>query len=169
LRLLSLARDLRRRKARQRQGLFVAEGIRTVEELVAAGLPLDPGLAVRALASAVPPDWTAGHAFAVTLSVTGGETCRVLVADGSPVQVLRVDEAGRRSVVAATTLSRPESIRAQHGWDAVLGVSRPGALPLLAQAEPPAREEPATVIGDLGAATTLLGWFDRVQGLTPRG
>lgn len=32
--LLTLARDLRRRKARERQGLFVAEGVRTVEELL---------------------------------------------------------------------------------------------------------------------------------------
>src|SRR3954471_21664858 len=32
--LLTLARDLRRRKARERQGLFVAEGIRGVEELL---------------------------------------------------------------------------------------------------------------------------------------
>jgi hypothetical protein len=43
-----------------------------------------------------------------------------------------------------------------------------GALPLLAQAEPPADEEPATVVGDLARATTLLGWFDRVQGLSSR-
>ncbi|HVX39541.1 MAG TPA: RNA methyltransferase [Gemmatimonadaceae bacterium] len=32
--LLTLARDLRRRKARERQGLFVAEGVRTVEEVL---------------------------------------------------------------------------------------------------------------------------------------
>lgn len=32
--LLSLSRDLRRRKARERQGLFVAEGLRTVSELL---------------------------------------------------------------------------------------------------------------------------------------
>lgn len=38
MRLLTLARDLRRRKARERQGLFVAEGIRTVEELLASSL-----------------------------------------------------------------------------------------------------------------------------------
>jgi TrmH family RNA methyltransferase len=38
MRLLTLARDLRRRKARQRQGLFVAEGIRTVEELLDSSL-----------------------------------------------------------------------------------------------------------------------------------
>lgn len=34
MRLLSLARDLTRRKARERDGLFVAEGVRAVEELV---------------------------------------------------------------------------------------------------------------------------------------
>jgi RNA methyltransferase, TrmH family len=36
---LTLARDLRRRRARERHGLFVAEGVRTVEELLAS--PLD--------------------------------------------------------------------------------------------------------------------------------
>lgn len=36
--LLTLARDLRRRKARERLGLFVAEGVRTVEELLAAAV-----------------------------------------------------------------------------------------------------------------------------------
>lgn len=38
MRVLTLARDLRRRKARERQGLFVAEGVRTVEELLASSL-----------------------------------------------------------------------------------------------------------------------------------
>lgn len=38
MRLLSLARDLTRRKARERDGLFVAEGVRTVEELVRSPL-----------------------------------------------------------------------------------------------------------------------------------
>ena len=38
MRLLTLARDLKRRKARERQGLFVAEGVRTVEELLASPL-----------------------------------------------------------------------------------------------------------------------------------
>ena len=36
MKLLTLARDLRRRKARDRQNLFVAEGVRTVEELLDA-------------------------------------------------------------------------------------------------------------------------------------
>lgn len=38
MRLLTLARDLRRRKARDRHQLFVAEGVRTVEELARSSL-----------------------------------------------------------------------------------------------------------------------------------
>jgi TrmH family RNA methyltransferase len=41
LKLLTLARDLRRRRARERQRLFVAEGVRAVAEL------LDSALTVR--------------------------------------------------------------------------------------------------------------------------
>jgi TrmH family RNA methyltransferase len=47
VKLLTLARDLQRRKARERQGRFVAEGVRTVEALLAS--PLRPlGLLVTA-------------------------------------------------------------------------------------------------------------------------
>jgi len=38
LKLLTLARDLRRRRARERQKLFVAEGVRAVEELLTSPL-----------------------------------------------------------------------------------------------------------------------------------
>ena len=38
MKLLTLARDLRRRRARERQQLFVAEGVRAVEELIASPL-----------------------------------------------------------------------------------------------------------------------------------
>ena len=38
MKLLTLARDLRRRKARERQGLFVAEGVRAVDELLRSTL-----------------------------------------------------------------------------------------------------------------------------------
>jgi TrmH family RNA methyltransferase len=40
MKMLTLARDLKRRQARERQGLFVAEGVRTVEELLASPLNL---------------------------------------------------------------------------------------------------------------------------------
>jgi len=155
--LARLARKRRRRLA--------------LAELVAAGMPLDPGLVIRALASAVPGEWTLGHTFAVTVHVAGSETCRVVVRNGAPLRVLRVDEHGRRSAVVAATTAREPIVAegAVGGADAVLTLTPRGALPLLAQAEPPADEEPATAIGDLAAATALLGWFDRVQGLAPRG
>jgi RNA methyltransferase, TrmH family len=38
LRLLTLARDLKRRKSREKQSLFVAEGVRSVEELMQSDL-----------------------------------------------------------------------------------------------------------------------------------
>lgn len=62
MKILTLARDLQRRKARERQGLFVAEGIRGVEELlrsslrvvgVLAGPKLDETDRGRALAQSV--------------------------------------------------------------------------------------------------------------------
>ena len=40
MKLLTLARDLRRRRARERQQLFVCEGVRTVEELLRS--PVEP-------------------------------------------------------------------------------------------------------------------------------
>ena len=41
VRLLTLARDLRRRKARENRGLFVAEGVRAVEELVRSSMAIE--------------------------------------------------------------------------------------------------------------------------------
>jgi TrmH family RNA methyltransferase len=52
LKLLTLARDLRRRRARERQGLFVAEGVRAVEELLASPLVVRGVLAAPQLTDA---------------------------------------------------------------------------------------------------------------------
>ena len=52
MKLLTLARDLRRRLARERQELFVAEGVRAVEELLAARLPVRGLLAAPQLTEA---------------------------------------------------------------------------------------------------------------------
>ncbi len=49
MKTLTLARDLRRRKARDRHGLFVAEGIRTVEELLGSTLDITGALVSPAL------------------------------------------------------------------------------------------------------------------------
>ncbi len=50
-RLLTLARDLKRRKARERNALFVAEGVRTVEELARSGVTVRGVLATEGLAN----------------------------------------------------------------------------------------------------------------------
>jgi TrmH family RNA methyltransferase len=52
LKLLTLARDLRRRRARERQRLFVAEGVRAVEELLASPLTVRGLLVAPQLADA---------------------------------------------------------------------------------------------------------------------
>ena len=48
--LLTLARDLQRRKARERQGLFVVEGVRGVEELLRSPIPIRGALVAPRLA-----------------------------------------------------------------------------------------------------------------------
>jgi TrmH family RNA methyltransferase len=52
LKLLTLARDLRRRKARERASLFVAEGVRAVEELLRSSLDIEGVLVAPQLADA---------------------------------------------------------------------------------------------------------------------
>ncbi len=52
MRLLTLARDLGRRKAREKHSLFVAEGVRSVEELLRSGLKIEGALVAPQLAAA---------------------------------------------------------------------------------------------------------------------
>jgi TrmH family RNA methyltransferase len=52
LKLLTLARDLRRRKAREKQQLFVAEGVRAVDELLRSPLTIRGALVAPQLADA---------------------------------------------------------------------------------------------------------------------
>jgi TrmH family RNA methyltransferase len=50
-RLLTLARDLKRRKARERATMFVAEGVRAVEELTRSRTPVQGALVTREILS----------------------------------------------------------------------------------------------------------------------
>ncbi|MFN2603067.1 MAG: TrmH family RNA methyltransferase [Gemmatimonadaceae bacterium] len=52
MRILTLARDLRRRKSRERQSLFVVEGVRAVEELLKSPLSIQGVLSAPQLAGA---------------------------------------------------------------------------------------------------------------------
>jgi TrmH family RNA methyltransferase len=72
LKLLSLARDLKRRKARERQHLFAAEGVRAVEELIRSPLGLRGVLVAPQLAAA-----PRGAALLGTLQSHGVEVVQV--------------------------------------------------------------------------------------------
>lgn len=117
MKLLSLARDLRRRKARERQGLFVAEGVRAVEELLHASAAT--GLRVR------------GVLAAPTLGASPrGEALRAAL-DAARVPVLDV---GERDFATAADTDAPQGVLAiaetpEHPLDALgarLAEARPG-------------------------------------------
>jgi TrmH family RNA methyltransferase len=100
LRLLTLARDLRRRKARERQRLFVAEGVRAVEELARSPLRIRGVLAAPQLVHA-----PRGAALRAALLARGVELADVgerefaSAADtDSPQGVLAIAEAPERSL-----------------------------------------------------------------------
>lgn len=103
MRLLTLARDLRRRRARERQGLFVAEGVRTVEELLGSALAIRGALAAPALAAT-----PRGADLRAALDARGVAVLEVSEEDfasasdtESPQGVLAVAEIPRRSATPA--------------------------------------------------------------------
>ncbi|HEX2722162.1 MAG TPA: RNA methyltransferase [Gemmatimonadaceae bacterium] len=110
MRLLTLARDLKRRKARERHALFVAEGVRSVEEL------LRSPITVRGVLTAPQLDGAPrGEALRKLIQDRGLETSNVTEHDfrsaaetESPQGVLAVGEIPARSLEQLTAL---ESMR----------------------------------------------------------
>jgi RNA methyltransferase, TrmH family len=110
MRILTLARDLRRRKARERQGLFVAEGIRTVEELLVSTLRIRGVLTCDLLVHT-----PRGAALAAQLHARDAEVLRVSEREflsasdtENPQGVLAIVEQPVQSV---GTLALPDSSR----------------------------------------------------------
>ncbi|MEP6729257.1 MAG: RNA methyltransferase [bacterium] len=110
MKLLTLARDLRRRRARERQRLFTAEGVRAVEELVRSGLPVRGVLVAPQLADA-----PRGTALIGSLRTAGVEIVEIGPLDfasaaetESPQGVLAVAEIPERTL---ETLVIPERAR----------------------------------------------------------
>jgi len=100
LRLLTLARDLRRRKAREKHSLFVAEGVRSVEELLRARLRVRGALVAPQLADA-----PRGQALRASLDGAGIELNEVSEKDfrsaaetESPQGVLAIAEIPDRTL-----------------------------------------------------------------------
>jgi hypothetical protein len=111
-----------------------------------AGIDIDPGLLLTALASGIEPDWTVGQRFTVVWKVSGGHA-GIWHADVRP---------GRApAIVSGMPQDRPT---------AIVYVTGGGLIPLLGNLELPAGDA-ASVVGDAAAVTLLREWFDRVQGL----
>ena len=91
MKLLTLARDLQRRKARERLGLFVAEGVRAVEELLRSPLRVHGALLSPALTDAP----------------RGGALRASLAARGIPLE-----EVGAREFQSAADTESPQGVLA---------------------------------------------------------
>jgi TrmH family RNA methyltransferase len=99
VKLLTLARDLGRRKAREKHSLFVAEGVRSVEELLGSGLKIRGALVAPQLLSA-----PRGQALRATLDESSVEVSEVSEKDfrsaaetESPQGVIAIGEIPVRS------------------------------------------------------------------------
>ena len=100
MKLLTLARDLGRRKAREKQSLFVAEGVRSVEELLRSGLTIRGVLVAPQLATA-----PRGQALRKTLDASNVEVAEVSEKDfrsaaetESPQGVIAIGEIPEHSL-----------------------------------------------------------------------
>lgn len=142
MRLLTLARDLRRRRARERLGLFVAEGVRAVEAALEAGVDARGALVGPALAS-----------------TPRGQQLRARL-DALGVPVVDVDE---RDFVSAADTEAPQGVllvAAQPaGGDPATALAADGALAAAAHGAAPGRELRLLVLDavqDPGNVGTLL-------------
>jgi TrmH family RNA methyltransferase len=105
VKLLTLARDLQRRKARERQHRFVAEGVRTVEALLASGLPVDGLLVTSALR-----EQARGGAL-----VAAAESRGIAVADVSDAELESAADTDTPQGVLAVAPIPERSLRAPEG------------------------------------------------------
>ena len=100
MKLLTLARDLRRRRAREKHSLFVAEGVRSVEELLRSDLSVRGALVTPQLLDA-----PRGQALRKALDESGIEVTEVSEKDfrsaaetESPQGVIAMGEVPKRSL-----------------------------------------------------------------------
>ena len=100
MKLLTLARDLGRRRSREKHSLFVAEGVRSVEELLRSGVTVRGALIAPQLAAA-----PRGQALRKALDESGVEVAEVSEKDfrsaaetESPQGVIAIGEIPSRSL-----------------------------------------------------------------------
>jgi ribonucleoside-diphosphate reductase beta chain len=137
------------RRSIPRRRLLGASGMR---EAAAHGIAVDPGLAYRALGSAIDPAWTRGHSFSVAyeLSGEGGGRWVVAVGDGS-VSVEPQSNGHDAGSVDSTVRMSIET------WRSVLSGTVSPAESMQARL--------VTVEGPMPPVTQLGRWIDRAAGI----
>ncbi len=108
MRLLSLARDLSRRKAREKHSLFVAEGVRSVEELLRSGLRVRGVLVAPQLAQAPRGQLLRSslESAAVEIAEVSEKDFRSAAETESPQGVIGIGEIPKREFAALDTAGR---------------------------------------------------------------
>ncbi|HJQ19029.1 MAG TPA: RNA methyltransferase [Gemmatimonadaceae bacterium] len=110
MKILTLARDLRRRKAREKQGLFVAEGVRAVEELLRSPLTIRGSLVA-------PQLMEAPRGAALAASLRG----RTTVEEVGPLEFASAAETESPQGVIAIAEIPPRSLGdVDDGWSGVI-------------------------------------------------
>ena len=139
MKLLTLARDLKRRKGRERQQLFVSEGVRAVEELLRSPLTIRGALIAPHLAEAPRGEAlrAALKARGVTIEETEGKDFGSAAETESPQGVVAIAEIPERSVTSLAPDVHSEGIVRWNGadWSAVgtgEGIAGQGPLALRA-------------------------------------
>ena len=129
MKLLTLARDLRRRRARERQRLFVAEGVRAVEELIASPLSVQ-GLLVAPQLSDAPRGNTlldAARRRGIEITPVDEREFASAAETESPQGVLAV--AGRTRLVILDAVQEPGNVGTILRTAAALGAAAVVAMP----------------------------------------
>jgi len=108
VRLLSLARDLSRRKAREKRALFVAEGVRSVEELLRSGLTVQGVLIAPQLAQAPRGQLLRSSLDAASVEVAevSESDFRSAAATESPQGVIAIGEIPKREFASLDVAGR---------------------------------------------------------------
>ena len=132
-------------RAVRRQLLALLESELTLEEAIRAGATIDPVLALRFLAYAVPTAWTRGHTFTVAQTITSGKAERTVYLTAGDARGL---------TCSTDPPAQPP--------DAHVTLSEKAFRTLMLDGVPEPDDRPATR-GDHRAAEQLRAWADRVR------
>lgn len=128
----------------------------TLSNLEAAGVTVWPGLLLLALAEAIDPTSTAGHAFTVAFAIEGRQSAvlQVQAMQGRPLAVMRgpAPESRQSGEIGAGAPAQTTVRLSEQAFARLITARDLG-------------DETVTLEGERAPLETLLSWTDRVQGI----